>query len=100
MIDGELLKGTSRMKLDVFSRMHFSSRSLEVGNSDLTRTVAQCGFQIDLVYGIDNNALKLTEDDENVWHSLQPLGFQIEDYMILNSDVEVHRAQSIYQMFG
>jgi hypothetical protein len=31
---------------------------------------------------------------------LQPLGFQIEDYMIFNSDVEVHRAQSIDQMFG
>jgi len=34
MIDRELLEGTSRMKLDVLSGMHFSSRSLEVGNSD------------------------------------------------------------------
>jgi hypothetical protein len=66
----------------------------------LSRTVAQCGFQIDLVCGIDNSALKLTEDEENDWHSLQPLGLQNEDYMVFNSDVEFRRAQSVDQMFG
>jgi hypothetical protein len=62
--------------------------------------VVQCGFLMDLVCGIDNNALKLTEDEENGWHSLQPLGLQIEDYMIFNSDVEVRRGESIDKMFG
>jgi len=35
---------------------------------------------IDLVYGIDNSALKLTEGEENDWHSLQPLGVQTEGF--------------------
>lgn len=79
----------------------FHSRSLEVVVTlTAIRTVAQCGFLIDLVCGIDNSALKLTKDEENNWHSLQTVGVQIEDYMTFNSDVEFCRAQSIDQMFG
>jgi hypothetical protein len=75
----------------------FHSRSLEVGNCDCYQ--GQCGFLVDLFYGIDNSALKLIEDGENKWHSLQTLGVQSEDYVTFNCNIEVCRAQSIDQMF-
>lgn len=46
----------------------------------------------------DNNALKLTEDEENDWHSLQPLGVKSEGYMTRDSALKVSGAHSINQV--
>jgi hypothetical protein len=39
----------------------------------------KCGFSIDHVSSNDDSAVKLNEDEEDEWHSLQPLGVQSED---------------------
>jgi hypothetical protein len=44
--------------------------------------------------------VKLTEDEEGDWHSLQPLGVQSEDYATCDSALEVYGVQSINQVLG
>jgi hypothetical protein len=39
--------------------------------------------------------VKLSEDEEDDWHSLQPLGVQCEDYPTFDSALEVYRVQSV-----
>jgi hypothetical protein len=54
----------------------------------------KCGFSIDHVCNNDS-AVKCTEDEEDDWHSLQPLGAQFEDYPTCNSAIEVCGIQSV-----
>jgi hypothetical protein len=51
----------------------FHSRSLEGDNSTIKKCFAKCDFPVDHVYNNNENALKLTEAEENDWHSLQLL---------------------------
>jgi hypothetical protein len=44
------------------------------------------GFSTDHVKSNDDSAVKLTEDEEDDWHSLQCLGVQFEDYPTCNGD--------------
>jgi hypothetical protein len=43
-------------------------------------------------------AAKLTEDEEDDWHSLQPLGIQFEDYVTHVSTLKVCGIQSANQV--
>jgi hypothetical protein len=49
----------------------------------------KCGFSIDHASSSEDSAVKLTEDEENDWHSLQPLGMLFEDYTTHDSALEV-----------
>jgi hypothetical protein len=46
----------------------------------------------------DDTAVKLCEDEEDDWHSLQPLGVQFEDYTTCDSALEVCGVQSVDHM--
>jgi len=54
-----------------------SAEAWKLITSIINNCSTKCGF---LVIN-DNNALKLTEDEENDWHSLQPLGVKSDGYM-------------------
>jgi hypothetical protein len=41
------------------------------------------------------STVKLSEDKEDDWHSLQPLGVQCEDYTTCDSALEVCGIQSV-----
>jgi hypothetical protein len=45
----------------------------------------KCGFSVDHVSRNDDNVMKLSEDEEDDWHSLQPHGVQFEDYTTCDS---------------
>jgi hypothetical protein len=57
----------------------------------------KCGFSVDHVSSNDGNAMKLTEDEEGYWCSLQ-FGVQFEDYTTCDSALEVCEVQSVDQM--
>jgi hypothetical protein len=48
----------------------------------------KCGFSNDHVISNDS-AVKLNEDEEDDWHSLQSPGVQFEDYTTCDSALEV-----------
>jgi hypothetical protein len=48
------------------------------------------GFPVDHVYSNHDNGLKLTEDEENEWHSLQRLGVKSEGYKSCDSTLIRH----------
>jgi hypothetical protein len=58
----------------------------------------KCGFSIDHASSNDYSAVKLTEDEENEWHSLHPLEMQFEDYKTHDSALEVCGIQSVNQV--
>jgi hypothetical protein len=45
-----------------------------------------------------DSPVKLTEDDGDDWHSLQPLGVQSEDYRTCDSALEVCGVQRVHQV--
>jgi hypothetical protein len=65
-----------------------SSRNLETDRLITPTTIKNCfvksGFSIDHVNSNDENAVKVTEDEDD-WHNLQPLGVLSEDYPTLHS---------------
>jgi hypothetical protein len=58
----------------------------------------KCGFLTDHVSSNDDSAVKLTEAEEEDWHSLQPLGMRSEDYPTCDSALEVYRVQRVNQV--
>jgi hypothetical protein len=57
----------------------------------------RCGFSVDHASSSDS-AVKLCEDEEDDWHSLQPLGVQSEDYPTCANDLRVCGVQSVDQV--
>jgi hypothetical protein len=56
---------------------------------------------VDCIYTSDDNTLKLTEDEENDWHSLHPLGVQFEGYKTFRRVCGVHTVkQVLHQHLG
>jgi hypothetical protein len=60
--------------------------------------LVKCGFSIDHVSSNDGSAVKLSEDEEDNWHSLQPVGLQSEDYPTCDRTLEACRLLSINQV--
>jgi hypothetical protein len=68
MIDGGLLQAGCV----VCSAFH--SRILEIVTPTRVKNCfVNCGFSIDHVSSNDDSAMKLSEDEEDDWHSLQPI---------------------------
>jgi hypothetical protein len=71
MINGGLLKDAAQMKLDVLSAVHCIE---EAWRLIATNTVKNCfvkhGFSNDHVSSNDDSAVKLSEVEEDDWHSL------------------------------
>jgi hypothetical protein len=65
---GGLLQGAAQMKLVMLFPMHFIVEAW--------RLITPSGFSIDHV-SIDDSAVKRSEDEEDDWHRLQPLGVQL-----------------------
>jgi hypothetical protein len=58
----------------------------------------KCGILIDHVSSNDDSALKLTEDEKDDWHSLQPLGVQSEDYPTCDSALKICEIRNVNQV--
>jgi hypothetical protein len=75
MVDRGLLQDTARMKLDMLSAMHFMAEAWRLitptANKDSS---VNCGSLTDHVGSNEDIAVKLSEDEGDEWHSLQPLG--------------------------
>ena len=59
--------------MNVLSAVHFTAEACKLINYNYCqelRCKIQYIFPVDHVYGSNDNALKLTEDEENDWHSL------------------------------
>jgi hypothetical protein len=74
MIDGGLLQDAVEMKRDVLSAECFivEDGSL-ITPTAVKNCFVKCGFSIDHVSSSDDSTVKLTEDEEDDWHSLQHL---------------------------
>jgi hypothetical protein len=78
------------MKLDVLSAVHFIAESwILMTPSTIKNFFEKCSFQIVNVSRNDDIAVKLTEVEEDNWHSLRPSGLQSEGYPTCNSALEV-----------
>jgi hypothetical protein len=95
---GGMLQDATQMKLDVLSAMHFitEARRLIIPTT-IKNCFEKCGFSNDHVSSNDS-AVKLSEDKENDWHSLEPLGVQFRDYTTCDSVLEVCGIQSVDQV--
>jgi hypothetical protein len=72
------------------------NRSLGTDNTHYNKNCfMKCGFSTDCAGSNDDSAVKLSEDNEDDWHSLQALGVQFEDYTTCDSSPEVCGIQSI-----
>jgi hypothetical protein len=61
----------AQMKLDVLSAVYFIAQSWRLITPTMIENCAvEWGFLIDHVSSNDDNAVKLTEVEENDWHSL------------------------------
>jgi hypothetical protein len=89
-IDEGLPQKATQMKLDVLSAMHFIAEPW--------RLTTPRGFSIDHVSSNDDSAVKLTEVEENDWHSLQPHGMQFVDYPTCDSALEICGVWSVDQL--
>jgi hypothetical protein len=77
MIDGGLLQDAAQMKLDVLSAKHSVGEAWRlITPTTINNCFVKYGFSTDHVGSISDSAVKLTEDEEDNWHSLQPLGVQ------------------------
>jgi hypothetical protein len=67
--------------MDVLSAMHLIAEPLRlVTPTTIKNCFVKCGFLIDHVSSNDASVVKLNEDKDDDWHSLQPHGMQSEDY--------------------
>jgi hypothetical protein len=63
------------MKLDMISATHLIAEpSGLITHTTIKDRIVKCGFSTDHVSSSDESAVKLSEDEEDDWHSLQPLG--------------------------
>jgi hypothetical protein len=98
MIDGSLFKDAAQMKLDVLSAMHLIAEPWRWITPSTTKNCSvKCDVLIDHVSSNDS-AVKLTEVEEDDWHSFQPLGVQCEDYPTCDIALEVCGVWSVGQM--
>jgi hypothetical protein len=86
-----------QMKLDVLSAMHFIAEAWKlITPTTIKNCFVKCGFSNDHVSSNDDNAVKLTEDEDDP-HSLHLLGVQFEDYTC-DSTPEFCGIQSVDQV--
>jgi hypothetical protein len=77
MRDGSLLKVAAQMKLDVLSAVHLTAELWRwIRPSTIKNCCVKLGFLTDHVSSNDDSAVKLSKDEEDNWHNLQPLGVQ------------------------
>jgi hypothetical protein len=70
------------VKLDVLPAVHLiADAGRLITPTTIKNCVVTCGFSIDLVSSTDDSAVKLCEDEEDDWHSVQSLGVQFEDHV-------------------
>jgi hypothetical protein len=82
MINGGLLQEATQMKLDALSAMHFIAEAWRlITPNTIMNYFVKCGFTNYHISNNENNAVKVSEDEVDDWHSLQPLGLQFEDSM-------------------
>jgi hypothetical protein len=63
------------MKLYVLSTVHLIAEPWRlITPTAIKNCYVKCGFSTDHVSSNDDSAVKLTEDEEGDWHSLQLLG--------------------------
>jgi hypothetical protein len=75
MIDDRQLQDAACIKLDVLKAMHFIAEAWRlVTPTAIKNCFAKCDFPADHVNTNYDRAMKFTENKENDWHSLQPLG--------------------------
>jgi hypothetical protein len=80
MIDGRLLQDAAQMKLYVLSAKHVITESWRlITPTAIKNCSVKCGCLINHVSSNGNSAVKLSEDEEDGWHSLQPLRVHSED---------------------
>jgi hypothetical protein len=83
------------MKLYVLSAVHIIAEGWRLITPSIIRDcIVKCSFSVDHVICNDDSALKLTEDEEDDWHSSQPFGMQFEDCTTCDSALEVSGVQS------
>jgi hypothetical protein len=76
----------------------FHSRTwIMITPTTIKNFIVKCDFWIERVRSNDS-VVKLSEDEENDWHSLQPLGMQFEDYTTCDSGFEVCGILSVDQV--
>jgi hypothetical protein len=85
MMDGRLLQDATQIEdgCAVYNALH--SRSLIIP-TNIKNCFVKCGFSND---SNDDSAVKLSEDEEVDWHSLQSFSVLTEDYTTYNSALEV-----------
>jgi hypothetical protein len=86
MIDGGLFQDATQLKLNVLFALHFH---LETTPTAGKNCFVKCVFSIDHVSTIEDNAVKLTEDEGDDWYSLQGHGMQFEDCAMCGSALKV-----------
>jgi hypothetical protein len=92
--DEGLLQDAAQMKLDVLSAVHLMAELWRlISPTEIQNCFVKCGFSIDHV-SRNETAVKLTEDKENDWHSLQHLSVQSEDCSTCASALKVCGVQS------
>jgi hypothetical protein len=88
-----------QMKLDVLSAIHFiAEASGVITPTTIKNRFEKCGYSNDHVSSNNDNALQLSEDERDDWHSLQPLGVQSEYYPTCGSDLKVCVVQNVNQV--
>jgi hypothetical protein len=72
---GGLLQDAALMKLVVLSALHIVAEPwILITSTTIKNCLVKCGFSTGRVGINDDSVVKITEDKENDWHSLQLLG--------------------------
>jgi hypothetical protein len=87
MIDRGLLQDATQMKLDVLSAMHFAAEDWElVTLTTIKNCFVKCHFSNDPVSGSNENAMKLSEDEDD-WHKYYVFGHYPSSCLYLKTAV-------------
>jgi hypothetical protein len=100
-VGGGLLQDAPQMKLGVLSAVHLIAEPWRlITPTTIQNCFVKCGFSSEHVSSNDDSAVKLNEDEEDDWHSLQPLGVQSEDYPTCDSALEICQVWGVDQVLG
>jgi hypothetical protein len=97
-VNGGLIQASAQMMLDVLSTVHTITEQRLITPNTNKNCFVKCGFLIDRVSSNDDIAKKLTEDEEDNWHSLRHLGVHSEDQPTCASTLDICEVRSVNQV--
>ena len=98
MSDGELLRGASKMTINLLTALHFTAKAWrQITPTTIENCFKKCGCSSGGEY-IDVSNDVLNEQEKDNWCSLKPSSKEFDEYVSYDASVSVCEIQSVDQV--